>query len=75
MHRVKLNWKLFQVAALTSAAIFSAGCGGFAAAPSVSPASFFLPGLVQKTPEKPTKAAAVEPAVTSPEAVSTLAAQ
>jgi len=28
-----------------------AGCGGFSASPSVSPASFFLPGLIKADPQ------------------------
>jgi hypothetical protein len=31
----------------------TAGCGGMAASHSVSPASFFLPGLIRSTPSKP----------------------
>jgi hypothetical protein len=31
-------------------AVTVVGCGGFAASKSVSPASFFLPGLIQNTP-------------------------
>jgi hypothetical protein len=30
-----------------------AGCGGLSASPSVSPASFFLPGLLKAEPQQP----------------------
>ena len=39
-----------HVALLALVAIVTAGCGGFAASKSVSPASFFLPGLLQNSP-------------------------
>jgi hypothetical protein len=29
------------------------GCGGISASPSVSPASFFLPGLLKAEPQQP----------------------
>jgi len=29
------------------------GCGGLSASPSVSPASFFLPGLLKAEPQQP----------------------
>ena len=32
-----------------SLAVLLAGCGGIAASPSVSPASFLIPGLIQNT--------------------------
>jgi len=35
---------------LPALALLLAGCGGFSASPSVSPASFFLPGLIKVTP-------------------------
>jgi hypothetical protein len=38
-----------------------AGCGGINASPSVSPASFFLPGLLKAEPEQP------QPNITVPE--------
>lgn len=34
-------------------ALVSAGCGGITASPSVSPASFFLPGLMKNDAPKP----------------------
>lgn len=34
-------------------AVLLAGCGGFAASPSVSPASFLIPGLIQNTAPQP----------------------
>jgi len=35
---------------LLALALFSAGCGGINASQSVSPASFFLPGLMKAGP-------------------------
>jgi hypothetical protein len=45
---VKLNWKfvLFPVV-VAALAFFGAGCGGVNTGTSVSPASFFLPGLLR----------------------------
>jgi hypothetical protein len=48
---VRLNCKIFRLAALVAALVLAgAGCGGFAASPSVSPATFFLPGLLKADP-------------------------
>ena len=33
-------------------AVAAAGCGGITASPSVSPGSFFLPGLMKNDPPK-----------------------
>jgi len=42
---VKLNWKVSRFVAATALLIACAGCGGVSASHSVSPASFFLPGV------------------------------
>jgi hypothetical protein len=47
------NWKWIRVAALVAVVAFGAGCGGIRASHSISPASFFLPGLLKY--EAPTK--------------------
>jgi hypothetical protein len=45
---VKLNWNFVLLPAVLAAlALFSAGCGGINTGTSVSPASFFLPGLMR----------------------------
>jgi hypothetical protein len=41
---------------LMALALFSAGCGGINASKSVSPASFFLPGLMKADPPVATNA-------------------
>ena len=38
------------MALLTATALLGAGCGGINASQSVSPASFFLPGLLKACP-------------------------
>jgi hypothetical protein len=42
-----LNRKLIGLALGVGFLFLAAGCGGFSASPSVSPASFFLPGLMK----------------------------
>jgi hypothetical protein len=41
---------LLALAMLMVLALFSTGCGGINASQSVSPASFFLPGLMKADP-------------------------
>jgi hypothetical protein len=48
MSKVK---RLVPLAALLAAASVLTGCSGINASHSVSPASFFLPGLIQHEPE------------------------
>jgi hypothetical protein len=51
LRTVKLNWKTLRMALLASTTgLMVVGCGGLTASPSVSPLSFFLPGLVQNKP-------------------------
>ena len=40
-----------MLALLATVALIGAGCGGIRASQSVSPASFFVPGLLLNTPE------------------------
>jgi hypothetical protein len=46
--QVRFSWKF--MAMLLAAALLGAGCGGINATQSVSPASFFLPGLLKASP-------------------------
>jgi hypothetical protein len=50
---VRLNWKLLQLAILTACTLSLAGCGGINAGGSVSPATFFLPGLMKNDAPAP----------------------
>jgi len=50
---VKLNWNLARPAILAAFVLPLAGCGGINASQSVSPASFFLPGLLKAEPPAP----------------------
>lgn len=54
---VKWDWKWFRTAALVAVVAFGAGCSGIRASHSISPASFFLPGLLKY--EAPTKQDAI----------------
>jgi hypothetical protein len=45
--------RLASAAACLAVALFSTGCGGVNATGSVSPATFFLPGLMKVAPAKP----------------------
>jgi len=47
---VRLIWNFRWLALATALPLLLAGCGGIAASQSVSPASFFLPGLMQALP-------------------------
>jgi hypothetical protein len=47
---VRINRNLLALAMLVALAVGSAGCGGIYASQSVSPASFFLPGLMKAGP-------------------------
>jgi hypothetical protein len=48
---VKLNCILRRLAIIPAILLLGAGCGGINASRSVSPLSFFLPGLVQSEPK------------------------
>jgi hypothetical protein len=48
--QVRLNWSFVWLCLLAVLAYFGAGCGGINASKSVSPASFFLPGIMKAVP-------------------------
>jgi hypothetical protein len=54
--QVRFNWNFTWLAMLAALAFFGAGCGGINASQSVSPASFFLPGLLRADPPVATNA-------------------
>jgi hypothetical protein len=45
--QVRLKWKILWLAIPAAFMLLGAGCGGLNAGGSVSPASFFLPGLMK----------------------------
>jgi hypothetical protein len=47
---VRLEWKFAWLAILVALTFSVTGCGGLNASKSVSPASFFLPGLMKASP-------------------------
>jgi hypothetical protein len=50
---MKFNWKAAGLATLCVAVTLAAGCSGINASQSVSPASFFMPGLLKVEPQPP----------------------
>ncbi len=50
---VTVNWNMLFLALALAAALAGSGCSGINASGSVSPASFFLPGLLQNEPANP----------------------
>jgi hypothetical protein len=58
---VKLNRKHKTFASAMVIILLGAGCGGINASHSVSPASFFLPGLLQADPKQPSTAPTIQP--------------
>lgn len=59
---VKLNWKCKRFAAVSPLLlVLCAGCGGFSGSHSVSPASFFLPGLMKAEPKAPSSETVPQP--------------
>jgi hypothetical protein len=50
---VSLKWNRLKIALIPSFLLLVTGCGGFSASPSVSPATFLLPGLGQTAPPQP----------------------
>jgi hypothetical protein len=60
---VRLNWNFLCLALLAGLALTGAGCSGINAGHSVSPASFFLPGLLRN--DAPTNAPALAPETSS----------
>jgi hypothetical protein len=59
---VKLHWKFLRLAAFPALLLLAGGCGGINASQSVSPASFFLPGLLKADPPSaPSTPAGLQP--------------
>ncbi|MGA3285132.1 MAG: hypothetical protein ABSD57_11835 [Verrucomicrobiota bacterium] len=56
---MRLNGNFLWLAMLMALALCSAGCGGINASQSVSPASFFLPGLMKADPSSTNAPAAL----------------
>jgi hypothetical protein len=44
---VRLHWKILQFGVFTGLTVLATGCGGLQGKYSISPLSFFLPGLVK----------------------------
>jgi hypothetical protein len=61
--QVRLNWNFLCLSMLAALALASAGCSGINSSQSVSPASFFLPGLLKN--DCPTNAPTLIPASSS----------
>jgi hypothetical protein len=59
--QVRLNWSRLGLATLLTLVLAGAGCSGINASQSVSPASFFLPGLLKN--DAPTNAPALTPGI------------
>lgn len=70
---MRTNWNIKLLSVLGLTALLVTGCGGIQASKSVSPASFFLPGIMQVTPtqqdqfvsvtgNEPVRVRALEPA-------------
>jgi hypothetical protein len=55
---MRRNWKILRFGAIPALVLLGAGCSGFNASQSISPATFFLPGLLKADPapskEQPT---------------------
>jgi hypothetical protein len=47
---VRIKPKILQLVAVAGLLLLAAGCGGFTASKSISPASFLLPGLLKADP-------------------------
>jgi len=60
---VRLRWKILRLALLAALPLAGAGCSGINSSQSVSPASFFLPGLLRN--DAPTNAPALTPVVST----------
>ncbi|MCX6903921.1 MAG: hypothetical protein NTW03_10695, partial [Verrucomicrobia bacterium] len=53
LRTMRLDRLLIFLATAAMVAVTAAGCGGFSGTRSVSPASFFMPGLLQNAPTVP----------------------
>jgi hypothetical protein len=60
---VRLNWIFLRLALLAAVPLALAGCSGINTSQSVSPASFFLPGLLKN--DAPTNAPALIPEIST----------
>src|SRR2546423_15570814 len=49
-YAVRLNWKILQVLGMAALLLPAVGCGGLHPRYTVSPASFFFPGLFKAAP-------------------------
>jgi len=49
-YQVRLHWKILRLGIIAASLALGAGCGGITASHSISPASFFLPGLLKADP-------------------------
>jgi hypothetical protein len=58
---VRLKWKFLWLAIPAASALLGAGCAGINTGATVSPASFFLPGLLKN--DAPTNTPAAPPEV------------
>ncbi len=47
---VKLNWKYMRYVTVPAIILLCVGCGGLSGSHSVSPGSFFMPGLLKADP-------------------------
>jgi hypothetical protein len=50
LEQVRLNWKFVRLAMLAASVLSLTGCGGVNVGGSVSPATFFLPGVMNTVP-------------------------
>jgi hypothetical protein len=56
LKQVRLNWKFLRLAMLATLGLSLTGCGGVNLGGSVSPATFFLPGVMNTVPAPKTGA-------------------
>jgi len=61
--QVRLSWNFLRLALLAALPLAGAGCSGINASQSVSPASFFLPGLLKN--DAPAKTPGLTPVISS----------
>jgi hypothetical protein len=60
---VRLSWNFLRLTLLAVLPLAGAGCSGINASQSVSPASFFLPGLIRN--DAPTNPPALTPEISN----------
>ncbi len=60
---MRLSWKFLRLALLAALPLAGAGCSGINTSQSVSPASFFLPGLLKN--DAPTNAPTLTPVISN----------